>query len=55
MAEVGQREVEEIDDEQELGEPEVGADPEVDEAEEQEVVGNVVGADVPCSGDVDAA
>lgn len=32
MAEVGRRQVEEIDDEEKLGEPEVRAHPEMDEA-----------------------
>ena len=35
VAEVGEAEVEEVDDEQQLGEPEVGTHPEVDEAEQQ--------------------
>lgn len=35
VAEVGEAEVEEVDDEQQLGDPEVRAHPEVDEAEEE--------------------
>lgn len=46
MAEVGEREVEEVHDEKQFGEPEVRADPEVEEAEEQEVGRDVVGANV---------
>jgi hypothetical protein len=46
VAEVRKAEVEEVDDEQQLGEPEVRAHPEVDEAEEEQVGGDVVGADV---------
>jgi hypothetical protein len=46
VAEVGEAEVEEVDDEQQLREPEVRAHPEVDEAEQQEIGGDVVGADV---------
>lgn len=46
VAEVGEAEVEEVDDEQQLGEPEVRAHPEVDEAEEKQVRGDVVRADV---------
>lgn len=46
VAEVREAEVEEVDDEQQLGEPEVGAHPEVDEAEEKQIGRDVVGADV---------
>ena len=53
VAEVGEGEVEEVDDDEQLGEPEVGADPEVDEAEEEEVGGDVVGSDVGGGGNVD--
>ena len=53
VAEVGEGEVEEVDDDEQLGEPEVGAHPEVDEAEEEEVGGDVMGADVRGGGDVD--
>lgn len=49
MAEIGKREVEEVDDEQELCEPVVAADKEVDEAEQQQIVGNEVRANV-CRG-----
>ncbi|KAJ8106087.1 hypothetical protein OPT61_g9774 [Boeremia exigua] len=50
VAEVRKAQVEEVDDEQQLGEPEVAAHPQVDEAEEQQVGGDVVRADV-CGGD----
>lgn len=44
VSEVGSGKVEEVDDDQQLSEPEVGSDPEVDEAEEEEVAGDEVGA-----------
>lgn len=53
VAEVGKAKVEEVDDEQQLGEPKVAADPEVDEAEEEEVVCYKVRANVGSSIDVD--
>ena len=46
VAEVCKAQVEEVDDEQQLGDPEVAAHPQVDEAEEEKVGCNVVGADV---------
>lgn len=46
MAEVSEAQVEEVDHQQQLGKPEVAAHPQVDEAEEQQVGGDVVGADV---------
>jgi len=46
VGEICSREIDEIDDEKELGQPVVGANPEVDEAEEEEVVGDEVGADI---------
>jgi hypothetical protein len=46
VAEVREAQVEEVDDQQQLGEPEVRPHPEVDEAEEQQVGGDVVRADV---------
>lgn len=52
VAEVGEAQVEKVDDEQQLGEPEVATDPQVDEAEEQQVRGDVVGADVGCGNEV---
>lgn len=46
VPEVGERQVEEVDDDEQLGEPEVRADPQVQETEEKEVRRDVVGADV---------
>lgn len=46
VAEVGEAQVEEVDDEQQLGDPKVAAHPEMDEAEEQEIGRDVVRADV---------
>jgi len=46
-------EVEEVDDEKHLGEPEVAAAPEVDEAEPEQVVENEVRANISGSLDVD--
>lgn len=46
MPEVHGGEVEEVDDEQEFGEPVVAAHPEVHDAEEEEVVGEEVGGEV---------
>lgn len=53
VAEVGKRQIEEIDYEQQLSEPKVRAHPQMDEAEEEEVVRDKVGADVGGGGDVD--
>lgn len=52
VAEVGGVEVEVIGDEQQLGQHEVRAHPQVDEAEEQQVVQDEVGADVGSGGHV---
>jgi hypothetical protein len=46
VAEVQRRQVEEVDDQEQLGPDEVGAHEEHDEAEVEEVVGNEVAADV---------
>lgn len=53
MAEVCKGQIEEIDDYQEEREPEVAADPEVYEAEEKQVVGDIVSADVGGGVDID--
>lgn len=53
VAEVGKGQVEEVDDDEELGEPEVRADPEVQEAEEEKVGRDIVGANVCGRADVD--
>jgi len=52
VAEVGRGQIEEVDDEQQQGQPEVRAYPEVDEAEEEEVVRDEVGTDMGGGGDV---
>lgn len=52
VAEVGEAEIEEVDDEEEERQPVVRAHPQVDKAEEQQVGGDVVGADVGCSDEV---
>lgn len=54
MAEIGSGKVEEVDDDEQLGEPEVAAHPEMHEAEEEEVVGDEVAADVCGSGGEDS-
>jgi len=53
VSEIREGQVEEVDEKEELGEPEVVADPEVNEAEEEEVVGDVVRANVCGGSDVD--
>ena len=54
VAEVCQGQIGEVDHEEQLGKPEVRAHPEVDKAEEEQVVGNVVAAYVASGGDVSA-
>lgn len=46
VPEVRERQVEEVDDDEQLGKPEVAAHPEMQEAEEEQVRRDVVGADV---------
>lgn len=53
VAEVSSAQIEKVDHEQQLGNPEVAAHPEVHEAEEQQVVGDEVRANVGSSIDVD--
>ena len=53
VPEIREAQIEEVDDKQEFGKPKVAPRPEVDEAEEQEVGGNVMRANVCCSGDID--
>ncbi len=52
VAEVGKAQVEEVDDDQELRQPVMAADPQVNEAKEQQVVGYKVAADVGCGIDM---
>ena len=52
VAEVGSRQVEKVDDQKELGQPEVRPDPEVNGAEQKQVVDDKVGADVGSGGGV---
>lgn len=54
VAEVCQGQIGEVDHEEQLGKPEVRAHPEVDEAEEEQIVGDVVAAYVASGGDVSA-
>ena len=51
VAEVGECELEPVDDYEEQGPPEVGAAPEVDEAEEEEIVGYEMRSKVAGCGD----
>ena len=54
VAEVGKGQVEEVDDQEKLAQPEVGPDPEVDETEQQQVRCNIVGANVGSGRGVDS-
>lgn len=54
VAEVREAQIEEIDDQKQLGEPKVASHPEVDEAEEQEIGGYVVRAGVGSGDEVGA-
>jgi hypothetical protein len=53
VTEVGKGQVEEVDDQKKLAQPEVRPDPEVEEAEQQQVRCNVVGANVGRGSGVD--
>lgn len=53
VAEIRDAKIEEIDDDEQFGEPKVVPYPKVDEAEEEEIGGDVVSADVGCCGYVD--
>lgn len=53
VAEIGEAQVEEIDDEEEFGQPVVVAYPQVNEAKEQKIICDEVAPDVGCCGDVD--
>ena len=54
VTEISRREIEEIDDEQNFRDPEVASDPQHDEAEEHEIAGDEVRADVGGGRHVDA-
>lgn len=53
MTEIGKRQVEEVDDNQQLSQPEMIADPEMDETKEEKVGSDVVRANVGCGSDID--